>query len=76
MTSSRQVPWQAVESVKTIKRVYRMRGFIPLSSSHELVFRLRHNGTRRLMRVPASALDIRPGLAETLMRVAALSRQT
>jgi hypothetical protein len=76
LTASRQVPWQAVESVKTVRRVVRVMGIIPVSTSHELLFRLRHNSSRRLMRVPASALDIRPDLAEALMRVAALSRQT
>jgi hypothetical protein len=69
LTSSRQVPWPSVESTRRVRRLW---GLIPVSTSHDLVFQIRHNGARRRMTVPATALTIRPGEAEELLRRFAL----
>ena len=68
LTSSRQVPWPSVESVKATRRVRRLWGVIPVARSHELVFQLRHNGARRRMTVHATTLTIRPAEAEDQLR--------
>ena len=70
LISSRRVPWQSVESVDATRRVLRLLGFITVwrSDCRYLLFRLRQDGSSHKMKVPASALTIRPGEAEALMR--------
>jgi hypothetical protein len=70
LTSSRQVPWQSVESVKFVRRVLRVSGIIPISTSYELMFQLRHNGSRHKTKILASALTITPVAANELVQVA------
>jgi hypothetical protein len=72
LTSSRQVPWQSVESVKVTRRGYRILGIIPVWTSKSLVFRLRHNGSRRKMEITSSELTIQPGMLEDLAHRIAL----
>ncbi len=70
LSSSRQVPWQSVESVKTMRRVLRLWGLIPLSTTYEMVFNLRHKGSRRKVIIPAGVMTIRPDAANQLITVA------
>jgi hypothetical protein len=70
LTSSRHVPWQSVESVKCMRRVLRLWGLIPVSTTYELVFQLRHNGSFRKVKIPAGMLTIRPEAAYNLLGVA------
>ena len=74
LTSSRQVPWQSVESINATRHVIRLWGIIPMSTSHYLVFRLRQDGATRKLNVPASALIIRPDATADLMRKVAIRR--
>ena len=53
LTSSRQVPWQSVESVQTVRRVVRANFVVTVAKSYEMVFRLRHNGSRRKVKINA-----------------------
>jgi hypothetical protein len=75
LTSSRQVPWDALEAVEIRQRVVRAAGFIPISRrTTGLVFRLRHNGSRRKVIVPTFALSIRAAEAVAMIQAAAQRR--
>lgn len=68
LTSSRQVTWQSVESVRIRRSVVRLWGLIPVSTSYHLVFRLRRKGWSSKVTIPVSVLTIRPNEAEELVR--------
>ena len=70
LTSSRQVPWQSVESVQTVRRVVRANFVVTVAKSYEMVFRLRHNGSRRKVKINAGALTISPIAAGQLVQLA------
>jgi hypothetical protein len=68
LTRSRRVPWQSVESIYVRRRTLRLYGLIPISTSYDLLFRLRQNGSRRSVTISASMLTIRAGALDALMQ--------
>jgi hypothetical protein len=75
LSSSRQVPWEAVEAIQIRLHVQRVLGFIPVyKKATGLVIRLRHNGSRRKMVIPAFPLSISPEAAAAMIQDAVLRR--
>jgi len=75
LSSSRQVPWEAVEAIQIRLRVQRVLGFVPIyKRATGLVIRLRHNGSRRKMIIPAFPLSMSVETAAAMIQNAALHR--
>ena len=75
LTTSRLVPWEAVEAVLISQRVLRLMGIIPIRrTATGLVIRLRYKGSSRRMVIPGFVLSVRPAEAAAMLHDAALPR--
>jgi hypothetical protein len=75
LTTSRTVPWDAVEAVLISQRVLRLMGIIPIRrTATGLVIRLRYKGSSRRMVIPGFVLSVRPAEAAAMLQDAALRR--
>ena len=75
LTTSRLVPWEAVEAILITQRVLRLMGIIPIRrTATGLVIRLHYKGSSRRMVIPGFVLSVRPAEAAAMLEDAALRR--
>jgi hypothetical protein len=74
LSTSRVVPWEAVEGVLITQRVLRLMGIPIRRTATGLVIRLRYKGSSRRMVIPGFALSVRPAEAAAMLQDAALRR--
>ncbi len=75
LTTSRLVPWEAVEAILISQRVVRLMGIIPIRrTATGLAIRLRYKGSSRRMVIPGFVLSVRPAEAAAMLQDAALRR--
>ena len=75
LTTSRLVPWEAVEAILISQRVLRLMGIIPIRrTATGLAIRLRYKGSSRRMVIPGFVLSVRPAEAAAMLQDAALRR--